>query len=460
MSFNYKRKEVDREITFKPPNYNCFACSDTGIVGDSDGYLRSRGMDPAEYRRLSDEAEKSKIRQAPIKKPAVKYLSPFSQRRSSVKVRENWSPDSEMQTPMMYAGVPYEEYKPFKQMESGQPTSIWEKIRTYGKDVDKKVKRFVKHNKYNPTTDKPIASIQNPKWKNVIMQWLQSRRKLMIEATRANEKQKQQQVSQSILNLIQDINTYSGKYLDWTDRNSGENKPGSKGSSVVSLGSKKDEKFIGDMTFMGDLNTNILIGDDGKMGIKSFGLEGVKYVEDLDVDVFARDDVGKMTFLEASGKLQKEAEAGKPLNESIVTGYADELLRNEDSILSWAFDPLYGSSWIQDWTQANPDADVSVFMPESKNYDLDLLTDELHGWLTSKLTQAYNKNIPKQKQQGPAAEQIMQQTTASIEQEKANKQGIYKEEDTQAMAKARMTPPKGQDSPMAYAMNIIKKYNK
>ena len=41
MSFNYKRKEVDRDITFKPPNYNCFACSDTGIVGDSDGYLRN-----------------------------------------------------------------------------------------------------------------------------------------------------------------------------------------------------------------------------------------------------------------------------------------------------------------------------------------------------------------------------------------------------------------------------------
>ena len=41
MSFNYKRKEVDRDVTFKPPNYNCFACSDTGIVGDSDGYLRN-----------------------------------------------------------------------------------------------------------------------------------------------------------------------------------------------------------------------------------------------------------------------------------------------------------------------------------------------------------------------------------------------------------------------------------
>ncbi len=36
---NYKRSAVDRDVTFKPPNYNCHACNDSGIVHNSDGIL-------------------------------------------------------------------------------------------------------------------------------------------------------------------------------------------------------------------------------------------------------------------------------------------------------------------------------------------------------------------------------------------------------------------------------------
>jgi hypothetical protein len=323
----------------------------------------------------------------------LKQKKSFPQRqRSHLKVRENWMPTT---TPMTYSNTPYGDYTPFAQME--EPTTVWEKMQSYGRDVDKKVKRFVKSVNYDPQSQKPIESFQNPKWKNVITQWLQDRKRLIVEAVRNKDAQSQQALSGSVLTLVQDVTTYSGKFLDWLDRNTGENKPGSAGSSVVSLGSK-------------------------------------------------------MTFLEASGQLQKDAEGGKPLNKGIVSGYADELLRNEDSILSWAFDPLYGRSWIQDWSEANPDADVSVFMPESEDFDIDRLTDELHGWLSSKLTEAYQMNAPNdqaKQQQAGQAQQIMNQTVASVEQEKQNKEGVY----------AEAEQPQ-QDSPMAYAINLIKKYNK
>ena len=35
----FKRSSIDRDITFRVPDYNCFACNDTGIVHNSDGYL-------------------------------------------------------------------------------------------------------------------------------------------------------------------------------------------------------------------------------------------------------------------------------------------------------------------------------------------------------------------------------------------------------------------------------------
>ena len=35
----FKRSSIDRDITFRVPDCNCFACNDSGIVHNSDGYL-------------------------------------------------------------------------------------------------------------------------------------------------------------------------------------------------------------------------------------------------------------------------------------------------------------------------------------------------------------------------------------------------------------------------------------
>ena len=35
----FKRSSIDRDITFRVPDYNCFACNDSGIVHNSDDYL-------------------------------------------------------------------------------------------------------------------------------------------------------------------------------------------------------------------------------------------------------------------------------------------------------------------------------------------------------------------------------------------------------------------------------------
>ena len=38
---NYKRSAIDRDITFRPPVHNCYACNDTGIVNNSDGLINN-----------------------------------------------------------------------------------------------------------------------------------------------------------------------------------------------------------------------------------------------------------------------------------------------------------------------------------------------------------------------------------------------------------------------------------
>lgn len=383
------------------------------------------------------------------------FKSPFARRdRSHLKVRDNWMPTG---SPMNY-GSPFHQEQPNPQDPSTPPQqggTIWDKIKSYGSDMPERIDKFIQHANYSPETDKPINAFQNQQWVGVITEWLQGQKQSMVEATNNKDKETQQKISSSVNQLIQDVTTYSGKFLDWIARNSGDQAEGNAGGSVVSKGSKKDERFIGDITFMGDQNTVVAIGEDGKLGIKSYGLEKIKYVEDLDDGVFAKDDAGYAMFLEASGQLQKDAEAGKPLNEDIVNGHSDLLLKNKDSVLSWAFDPLYGQAWIQDFAKGNSNASFDVFMPESPEFDIDYLTDEIHGWLGNKLTEAYNKNVPQQpEQKGDAAQGIMDETLAGVEEEKKNKKGVYAESGEQPQqpapeeAMAQGPPPQG--TPMAF----------
>ena len=36
---SYKRRPIDREVTFKAPYYECHACNDSGIIHNSDGLI-------------------------------------------------------------------------------------------------------------------------------------------------------------------------------------------------------------------------------------------------------------------------------------------------------------------------------------------------------------------------------------------------------------------------------------
>ena len=37
----YKRAAIDRDVTFRPPKYNCHACNDSGLVHNSDGCINN-----------------------------------------------------------------------------------------------------------------------------------------------------------------------------------------------------------------------------------------------------------------------------------------------------------------------------------------------------------------------------------------------------------------------------------
>ena len=419
----------------------------------SDEHLKSRGMNPDSYKKLVADPPKP-----------IKRKSPFERRdRGHLNVRKKWSPTKQPQQgqptpemggeqPMMYRSPLHQEHQmpdgtmmpgethgetsgmegqEMPQQEMPQQETIWSKMEMYGDAIKTQVDKFVSNSSYNPDIDKPIKSIQNQEWVGKITEWLKEKKAKLVEAKKSKDKKGEQDINKHVQALIGDITTYSGKFQAWQSRNGGDQTPGNKGGNMTSEGSSKDKRFETDLAFVGDKNTSMDITDEGKVGIKSYGLQDLKYVEDLDTDVFMKDFKGYQQMLEMSGQLKEDAESGRPLNKNIIGGQADVLLSNKDSLLSWAHDPLYGQAWVQDFAQGNPGESLDWAMPESEEFDKDRLEDEVHGWLTDKLTQSYTKYAPKDVKD---AEGIKEDTMASIKQDGYSKNSpvAYKKNQTKA----------------------------
>ena len=360
----------------------------------------------------------------------IKKITPFARRdRVYLNVRKKWMPNQQPQQDMMGdMGTPMGYNSPLHQEEiiedplqqtpvSEGGETIWDKMTMYGDGIDSQVEKFIAHNNYDPAFEKPIATIKNQEWINAIKQWLNVKKQQIIEAGKNKDNSLEQELTGHVNTLIADITSYAGKFVEWLDRNAGDQTPGAIGGSLTSDGSKKDEKFIANLAFMGDTNTDFAIDNSGKIGIQSYGLNDIRRVEDLDTDVFARDDSGLATFLDILGTMQDDAQANKPLNDNIIKGQADLLIKQQDSLLSWAHDPLYGQAWIQDFSQANPNEDISWAMPESDVFDKERLEDEVHGWLVDKLAQAYHNRRPKNEK---SVDQIHKETIASLDQSESS----------------------------------------
>ena len=378
----------------------------------SDEYLRSRGMDPKLYRQLVAEQKKEK----PVS-PRKKKKSPFERReRSYLNVRKKWMPTS---SPMMQMEQPGMEQTGMEQPQQNQET-IFDKMKMYGDGVREKVDKFVSNARYNSQVDKPIKAINNQEWVGKITEFLKQKKGELVEAKKNKAKQQEQKIFEHVNTLINDVTNYASKFESWRDRNGGDKTPGNMGGNMTSDGSMKDKRFEADLAFVGDTNTDLGITEEGKIGIKSYGLNDLKYVEDLDQGVFTKDFAGYKKFLDMSNNIQEDAESGRPKNQNIINGQADLLQKNKDSLLSWAHDPLYGQAWIQDYAQGNPDEDLSWAMPESDQFDKDRLEDEVHGWLTDKLSQAYDKYAPKKDLED--VDKIQQETMSSIGEDNYSKQ--------------------------------------
>ena len=196
---------------------------------------------------------------------------------------------------------------------------------------------------------------------------------------------------------------------------------------------------------MGDPDVNMGITPEGKIHFKRNDIPGLIAVSDLDKGVMHENYEGIQLFTQAQQTYHGNAIEGLPLNDSQTEGIVSGILQTKDSLLSWAHDENSGKSWVSEYAEANPNEDLSWAMPECEQFDYDRLYDEVHGWMSHKLNEAYthvsqvSAKLPKKN----AAQEILSALEGSEEK------------------KTRPKLPQPEQSPMTYktkAQQLIAKY--
>jgi hypothetical protein len=190
--------------------------------------------------------------------------------------------------------------------------------------------------------------------------------------------------------LTQQVNNLIDKKAEWIENNGG----GESTKRNFSKGSSGKNKFIQNAIFSerDDLYEMILPlpettidGNTKFSGIQfDFG-NVVVNSNDIFENVFLKPENKFADFRKAAVKINKDGSNKKPYNhyhsEVIVNG----LLDSKENILAFAWDDFAGPSFVEQYTDANPNEDPTWMDVDSPNFNENRLRDELNFWLSKKL---------------------------------------------------------------------------
>ena len=373
------------------------------------------------------------------------FKSPFARRDMSARrVRDKWRPTQQPTQPLAYRPS-----SPMRFEETNAPINeepvktVWDKIDEYGGEqaIKSTVENFVGNTTFNSEIDKPLKAFQSSNYTNVIQEFADSLAQEMKTAGINKDNKARQNVMSKAQTLIGDINIFAQKFNAWTNMKGGDKTPGNIGGDMTSKGSNKIFDFNQNTIMMGDPDVNMGITPEGNIHFKRNDIADLISVGDLDKGVMHRNYEGIQTFAKMQETYHSNAIEGLPLNESTTEGTVSGILQTKDALLSWAHDENSGKSWITEYAEANPNEDLSWAMPESEQFDYDRLYDEVHGWMSHKLNEAYTH---------------VSQASAELPKKTAAKEILTALESEENV---RPESPQDEKSPMTYAQQLIKKYS-
>ena len=203
--------------------------------------------------------------------------------------------------------------------------------------------------------------------------------------------------------LAKSVNNLIDKKAEWVENNGGADST----KRMFSAGSSGKNKFMQNAIFMerDDLYRMIVplpevtVGGDTKFDDIEFafgdfkaGKKPNKVVKASEIfkDVFMKPEGKFAEFRKAANKFNEDRKLGKPYNEYHANVISDSLLDSKENTLAFAWDNFAGPSFIEQYREANPDADISFADVDSPNFQENKLKDEVSYWLRTKLRREFD----------------------------------------------------------------------
>ena len=388
----------------------------------SDGYLRSRGMDPKDYKMLSDEAEKSKIRQAPITpaffdpnekgstrdsylpgkivyKDGVKYYQASDGSLHTGQV-EDYERELQQDREMFPDGPP-----PMKQLEEPKMQGLIPEVTIYDtwntindQDFDEKKHDYIEIFRFGSNAGSRIDTLGNKRWKEAARSWLKNVQENIFNAIGDGQTDVAAKWMDNTRNLIKNIKIFENKKEEDFGKQFTDEIKGNTGGSIVSKGSHKGDMRKYDMTYMGANNINLEISEDGDMFFKMEGIDDVWSVKDLGRNTFTKNFQGALRYDEIKQSLIDSAKQNKPFSKNALEGSIESLLVNKEAILSFAHDNLGDNKAMFDLyekaaTKRGLKINIEPFMPESQEFDLKRVKNMVKKGLMSQAEEIYSAHL-------------------------------------------------------------------
>ena len=375
----------------------------------SDSYLRSRGMDPKEYKKLSDEAffnpnEKGSSRDSYLPgkivyKDGVKYYQASDGTLHTGQV-EDYEKELQQDREMFPDGPP-----PMKQLKEPQMRGLIPEVTIYdtwntinNEDFEEKKLDYIENFRFGSKAGARIDALGNKSWKEATRGWLKNVQENIFNAIGDGETDIAAKWMDNTRNLINNIKIFENKKVEDFGRQFTDEIKGNTGGSIMSKGSHKGDMRKYDMTYMGANNINLEISEDGDMFFKMEGIDDVWSVKDLGRNTFSKNFQGALRYDEIKQSLIDSAKQNKPFSKNALEGSIESLLVNKEAILSFAHDDLGDNKALFDlYEKAARERGLKIniepFMPESQEFDLKRVKNMVKKGLMSQAEQVYNAHL-------------------------------------------------------------------
>ena len=237
---------------------------------------------------------------------------------------------------------------------------------------------------YDPKKDDLINVLQNPKHRVVVKNYLKDVKTRMVNAINDGQLDLKDAWMSNVKNLNSNLGMYSNKYMGWRDMNGSNQFEESKFSKLISKGSHKGDKRKFDLTYIGSEKIDMSISEEGDMYFKVNGIDDdIWTVKDLDKNVFTKNFKGYKVWDGFLEEMKQTIKEGGKVSEGAIEAVVESLAEGKDSLLSWFYDFGLFEEFEKAAKKNNIQIDIDQLMPESENFNIQLLEDLVKNGLVN-----------------------------------------------------------------------------